>query len=68
MKRLFALALVALLAACGKKEAPPPEPQPQPAAVIASDFTVLATTDLRDVQPLEEMVMKATLLTMVGSG
>jgi len=49
---------VTLLAACGKKadEAPPP-PTATPAV---REFRVLATTDLRDVQPLEEMVFKAT--------
>ena len=55
--RLFALVLALLLAACGKKDEPPPPPPP---AAVATEFTVLATSDLRDVQPLEEMVLKAT--------
>ena len=53
----FGAALLVMLAACGKKEPPPPPPPP---AVAAQAFTVLATTDLRDVLPLEEMVYKAT--------
>lgn len=51
------LAGALLIAACGKKEAAPPPPPP---ATAASEFIVLATTDLRDVLPLEEMVLKAT--------
>ena len=60
MKRRLALvfATALVLAACGKKEAPPPPPPPP--VVAAPDFTVLATSDLRDIQPLEEMVLKAT--------
>lgn len=58
MKALRVLLLAALLAACGKKEeAPAPPPPP---ALAAAEFTVLATTDLKDAQPLEEMVLKAT--------
>jgi Ca-activated chloride channel family protein len=61
MKLLRALSLAALvvLAACGKKDEPPPPP-PKPAAVAGPDFTVLATSDLRDLEPLQEMVLKAT--------
>lgn len=58
MKRWFATLALALLAACGDKE-PPPAPPPPP-QVATPEFTVLATSDLRDVQPLEEMVKKAT--------
>ena len=55
------LVSVVLLAACSKNEAPPAPPAaPVVAAPAASDFTVLATSDLRDIQPLEEMVQKAT--------
>ena len=60
VRRAFAAlagAMLLALAACGKKEPPPPPASP---AVAAQDFTVLATTDLRDVLPLEEMVYKAT--------
>jgi hypothetical protein len=46
------LVLAGLVLACGKKEAPAP--------AAAADFVVLATSDLRDVQPLEAMVLKAT--------
>lgn len=59
MKRILGgmLLLAVLLTACGKKDAPD--------ATKAADsskpvFTVLATTDLKDAQPLEEMVEKAT--------
>ncbi len=48
------LVLAGLVLGCGKKEASQPEPAP------AADFVVLATSDLRDVQPLETMVLKAT--------
>ncbi len=51
-------AAVVLSAACGKKDEPPPPPPPP--AVPAADFVVLATTDLKDALPLEEMVFKAT--------
>jgi len=58
-RRLWVAAAAAawLLAACNKPEPPPP---PAPAAPPAAEFKVLATTDLRDAQPLEEMVEKAT--------
>ncbi|HET7863771.1 MAG TPA: VWA domain-containing protein [Burkholderiaceae bacterium] len=56
--------MVALwLGACGRKEAPPaPAEAAAPAASAAAprEFKVLATSDLRDVQPLEDMVRKAT--------
>jgi Ca-activated chloride channel family protein len=45
------------LAACGKSEPPPAPPKP---AAPAPVFSVIATSDLRDVQPLEDMVLKAT--------
>jgi Ca-activated chloride channel homolog len=54
-----------LLAGCGKAPEPaapaantPKVSAPAPAAV--AEFRVLATSDLRDAQPLEEMVTKAT--------
>lgn len=53
-------ALTLLLTACGKKDEPAPKAAAPAAAASAADFTVLATSDLRDVQPLEEMVAKAT--------
>jgi len=62
-RRVAALATLAaalLLAACGKKEAPPPPPPPKPAAEAAPEFNVLATSDLRDLEPLSEMIAKAT--------
>jgi Ca-activated chloride channel homolog len=51
-----------LLASCGKDE-PAPTAANKPvttAAPPALEFTVLATSDLKDVQPLEDMVLKAT--------
>jgi Ca-activated chloride channel homolog len=50
-------------AACGKKSTDdkPPTPAPTAAAADATTvFNVLATSDLRDAQPLEAMVLKAT--------
>jgi Ca-activated chloride channel homolog len=51
-------ALTVGLAACSKTDPPPPV-QRLPAPEVP-EFTVLATSDLRDVQPLEDMVLKAT--------
>jgi Ca-activated chloride channel homolog len=50
------LVLALLLGACGKKEAEAPV-VPAPEKPV---FSVLATSDLRDAQPLEQMVEKAT--------
>ncbi|HSW06856.1 MAG TPA: VWA domain-containing protein [Aquabacterium sp.] len=52
-------ALVLLLAACQRKEEAP-APKSATAAVAQTEFKVLATSDLKDVEPLEEMVLKAT--------
>jgi Ca-activated chloride channel homolog len=51
--------LMALLAACSDKAAPTPSPVAVP-AIVTSEFKVLATSDLKDAQPLEQMVEKAT--------
>lgn len=62
-RRLAATALVLLVAACGKKAdepAPIAASAPTPQVAAAPEFTVLATSDLRDIQPLEQMVDKAT--------
>lgn len=62
-RRLTAAALVLLVAACGKKadeSAPVAAPAPTSQVAAAPEFTVLATSDLRDIQPLEQMVDKAT--------
>lgn len=53
------LAAVSLLAACSRTDDTVPAASPAPVAA-AEVFTVLATSDLRDVEPLEEMVRKAT--------
>lgn len=55
---LLALALPLALAGCSKEEAP--APKATEATPPAAVFKVLATSDLRDAQPLEEMVKKAT--------
>ncbi|HEY0820267.1 MAG TPA: VWA domain-containing protein [Rhizobacter sp.] len=58
---LGGLLLAVLLTACGKQDAgdaPKAADSPKPV------FTVLATTDLKDAQPLEEMVEKATGVRM----
>jgi Ca-activated chloride channel homolog len=51
--------VVSLLAACGDK-AIAPQPTAAPPAIVANEFKVLATSDLKDAQPLEQMVEKAT--------
>ena len=76
MKNLTKFASIALTAlalsllGCQKEPTPPPPPKPSapsaasaaPAAVTvdANVLTVLATSDLKDVLPLEQMVEKAT--------
>ena len=66
MKRRLLLsglaAVVGLLAGCGRKEAPPPAmpPAADAAPVAVHELRVLATSDLSDVKPLQEMVEKAT--------
>ena len=57
--QLVAVVALVLLSACGKQE-PAAPPAPPPPAVEAAPFTVLATSDLKDVQPLEAMALKAT--------
>ena len=57
MKKLLAIVALLLLSACGKDAPPPPPPPP---AANVPEFTVLATSDLRDIEPLAEMVSKAT--------
>ena len=47
------------MAGCGKRAAPGDD-WTAPAASTAPAFVVLATTDLKDAQPLEAMVLKAT--------
>ncbi|WP_374665234.1 VWA domain-containing protein [Ramlibacter sp.] len=55
------LAAALTLAACGKPADPPSSARTSPPpAPVAQAFRVLATSDLRDAQPLEEMVLKAT--------
>ncbi|MED5619787.1 vWA domain-containing protein [Ideonella sp. BN130291] len=51
---------VALVAGCGRKEEPAPAPREAPPAAAVAELKVLATSDLRDITPLEDMVLKAT--------
>ncbi len=53
--RGWLLVLAVLLSACGKKE-----PEAVPTVPDQPVFSVLATSDLKDAQPLEAMVEKAT--------
>lgn len=55
---LLLLALPLALAGCSKEDAAPAPPAAD--AAPAAVFKVLATSDLRDAQPLEDMVAKAT--------
>ncbi len=62
---VLSLLLALSLAACGKKADDGTAAAAAAASVAAqvaanAEFVVLATTDLRDVTPLEEMVLKAT--------
>jgi Ca-activated chloride channel family protein len=57
-RRLAVLLAVVALAACGKKE-PPPAPVAPPPEVAAS-LQVLATSDLKDVEPLAAQIEAAT--------
>jgi Ca-activated chloride channel family protein len=60
-RRAWGLWLVLGLAACGDKAPSPPVHTAAPVpAVVATPFTVLATSDLKDAQPLEQMVEQAT--------
>jgi len=50
---------------CGRKEnAPGPAAASPPAQVEAAALKVLATSDLRDIEPLQDMVRKATGITL----
>jgi Ca-activated chloride channel homolog len=65
---LFTAFVVAHIAACGKSESPKPvkpaATATAPDATAQNILNVLATSDLRDAQPLEEMVKKATGVTL----
>jgi Ca-activated chloride channel homolog len=65
---LFAVVVVLQLAACGKSESPklakPAANAPATDVVAQNTLNVLATSDLRDAQPLEGMVKKATGVTL----
>jgi Ca-activated chloride channel homolog len=58
LKTLLVSVVLTALAACGKEESAPAKPVV--AAPEVTIFKVLATSDLRDAQPLEAMVEKAT--------
>lgn len=58
---LWTLGLVLLLAGCGRDEqSAGTQEKAADASTAAPAFTVLATSDLRDAQPLEDMVRRAT--------
>lgn len=56
----LAAGLAVLLASCGKEPPPAPAAAARAPTPAPADFRVLATSDLRDAQPLEDMVRKAT--------
>jgi Ca-activated chloride channel homolog len=60
------IASAALLAACGKSPSPEPKTAAKEAAEasVPTTLSVLATSDLRDATSLEEMVKKATGVTL----
>lgn len=58
--RLGMLLVAAWLAACGDKPATATTTAPTAPSLAAAELRVLATSDLRDAQPLEQMVFKAT--------
>lgn len=58
---VLSLLAVAMLAACGRKDEAPSAPAAEaPPAAAATELSVLATSDLKDVEPLQDMVLKAT--------
>jgi Ca-activated chloride channel family protein len=57
---LVALALAALVGCGRRNDAAPASADATPAPADRPAFVVLATTDLKDVQPLEAMALKAT--------
>lgn len=61
MRRLALLVLAVALSACGKREEPPAAPA-APSAPVAAKTTlrVLATSDLKDIEPLAAQIEAAT--------
>ncbi len=59
---VMGLAAILALTGCEKKPVEAPKPVPAPVALntAAEPFKILATSDLKDVLPLEQMVEKAT--------
>lgn len=57
---VLSLLAVAMLAACGRKDEAPSAPAAEAPPAAAAELSVLATSDLKDVEPLQDMVLKAT--------
>jgi len=61
MRRTLCLLALSLLAACGKKPDESPAPAaPPPAAASVAPLQVLATSDLKDIEPLAAQIRQAT--------
>ncbi|MBH9553923.1 vWA domain-containing protein [Inhella gelatinilytica] len=54
------LGLGLVLAACNKSEAPPPSASPAVADEAAGALQILATSDLKDLEPLAPLIQRAT--------
>ncbi|MFG6465218.1 substrate-binding and vWA domain-containing protein [Roseateles sp. BYS87W] len=60
MRRALLLLSFTLLAACGKKADDAPAPSAAPPATAGAPLQVLATSDLKDVEPLAAQIQAAT--------
>lgn len=60
MRRALLLLSFTLLAACGKKPEPDAPAAPAPTAQASSTLQVLATSDLKDIEPLAAQIKAAT--------
>lgn len=60
MRRALLICGLALLAACGKKADESPAPAAPPPATAGATLQVLATSDLKDIEPLAAQIKAAT--------